>query len=41
MDYLKQYNIVSAKFNIYFDNLGDEVEDFTYDDSKKNYCLLI
>ena len=35
MYYLKQYNIVLAKFNMYFDNLGYRVEDFTYDESKK------
>ncbi len=40
MYYLKQYNIVLAKFNIYFDNFGYRVEDFTFDESKKELLPL-
>lgn len=38
MYYLKQYDTILAKFNIYFDSLGFRVENFEYD--KKNEHLL-
>lgn len=39
MYYLKQYDTILAKFNIYFDSLGFRVENFEYD-KKKNICSL-